>query len=78
VAAYFEQREQVVEPPPLLTGRDLIDTLGLSEGRLLGVLLNRLKEAQATGEVTDRTAALAFIQADPDFQNNRRLPPAES
>ncbi|NUM48904.1 MAG: GAF domain-containing protein, partial [Anaerolineales bacterium] len=28
VAAYFEQREQVVEPPPLLTGRDLMDTLG--------------------------------------------------
>lgn len=76
VAAYFEQREQVVEPPPLLTGRDLIDTLGMSEGRLLGVLLNRLKEAQATGEVTDRTAALAFIQADPDFRtsvDDRRL-----
>jgi putative nucleotidyltransferase with HDIG domain len=74
VAAYFEQREQVVEPTPLLTGRDLMDTLGLSEGRLLGVLLNRLKEAQATGEVTDRAAALAFIQADPDFQNDHEPP----
>jgi tRNA nucleotidyltransferase/poly(A) polymerase len=75
VAAYFEQREQVVEPTLLLTGRDLIETLGLSEGRLIGVLLNRLKEAQAIGAVTDRAAALAFIQADPDFQNGR-LPPA--
>ncbi len=71
--AYFEQREQVVEPPPLLTGRDLIETLGLTEGRLIGVLLNRLKEAQATGDVTDRAAALAFIQTDPDFQSDRRV-----
>lgn len=69
-AAYFEQRDQVVEPPPLLTGRDLIETLDLTEGRLIGVLLNRLKEAQATGEVTNRIEALAFIQADPDFQND--------
>lgn len=70
--AYFEQRAQVVEPPPLLTGRDLIETLGLAEGPLIGVLLNRLKEAQATGDVTDRDAALTFIQADPDFQQDRR------
>ncbi|MBE7471047.1 MAG: HD domain-containing protein [Anaerolineales bacterium] len=75
--AYFEQRAQVVEPPPLLTGRDLIETLGLAEGPLIGVLLNRLKEAQATGDVTDRDAALAFIQADPDFQNDRRPPTAD-
>ncbi|MCL4297793.1 MAG: HD domain-containing protein [Anaerolineae bacterium] len=74
VAAYFEQREQVVEPAPLLTGRDLMDTLGLPEGRLIGILLNRLKEAQAAGEVTDREAALAFIRADPDYPHNRRLP----
>jgi hypothetical protein len=74
VAAYVEQRDQVVEPPPLLTGRDLIETLGLAEGRLIGLLLNRLKEAQATGEVSDKAAALAFIQADPDFiaQSDRR------
>src|SRR6185436_5474532 len=55
--AYFEQREQVVDPPALLTGRDLIETLGVPEGRLIGVLLSRLREAQATGEVTNREAA---------------------
>lgn len=67
ITAYFEQREQVVDPPPLLSGHDLIQTFGLVEGRLIGVLLGRLKEAQATGEVTDKAAALAFIQNDPDF-----------
>jgi tRNA nucleotidyltransferase/poly(A) polymerase len=72
VTAYFEQHEQVVDPPPLLSGRDLIELLGLSQGRLVGLLLNRLKEAQATGEVNDREMALAFIQADPDFIEYRR------
>lgn len=72
VTIYFEQRHQVIDPPPLLTGRDLIETLGLSEGRLIGLLLSRLKEAQATGEVTDKAAALAFVRADPDFVGHHR------
>lgn len=67
LTTYFEQRDQVIDPPPLLTGRDLIEILGLREGYLIGRLLNRLKEAQATGQVTDKAAALAFIKADPDF-----------
>ena len=68
LAAYFEQREQVVDPPPLLTGRDLIGELGLSTGKVIGTLLDRLKEAQAMGQVQTRDEAVAFIKADPDFQ----------
>jgi hypothetical protein len=65
--AYFEQHDEVVDPPLLLTGHDLIETLGLAQGQLIGTLLQRLKEAQATGQVTSRTTALDFIKADPDF-----------
>ncbi|MCB0190533.1 MAG: CCA tRNA nucleotidyltransferase [Anaerolineae bacterium] len=65
--AYFERKDQVVDPPPLLTGRDLIDDFGLQEGRLIGLLLRNLKEAQAAGEVENREAAVAFIKADPNF-----------
>jgi AraC-like DNA-binding protein len=67
VVVYFEQRDQVIDPPPLLTGRDLIDTLGITEGHLIGLLLKRLKEAQAMGQITDKEAALAFIKSDLDF-----------
>lgn len=67
VTVYFEQRDLVVDPPPLLTGRDLIERFGLAEGRLIGVLLGRLKEAQAMGEVVDQAGAVVFIEADPDF-----------
>lgn len=62
--AYFSQREQVVEPPPLLSGRDLIEQFNLHEGRLIGRLLNRLKEAQAVGQVSNRQEALAFVEAE--------------
>ena len=61
----------MVNPPPLLTGRDLIEELGLSPGRLVGLLLNRLKEVQAVGQVQTRDEALDFIKADPDFQTNK-------
>jgi tRNA nucleotidyltransferase/poly(A) polymerase len=67
VAAYFTERNQVIEPPPLLSGRDMIEELGLPPGKLIGLLLRRLKEAQAVGEVQDRAAALAFVKSDPDF-----------
>ncbi|MCB0208232.1 MAG: CCA tRNA nucleotidyltransferase [Anaerolineae bacterium] len=67
LTAYFERKEQVVDPPPLLTGRDLIDDFGLKEGRIIGLLLRNLKEAQAAGEVDNREAAVAFIKADPNF-----------
>ena len=67
IVAYFDQQAQVVDPPTLLTGRDLIKMFNLTEGRLIGVLLERLKEAQAAGQVNDKSGALTFVQADPDF-----------
>jgi tRNA nucleotidyltransferase/poly(A) polymerase len=66
LVAFFEQQE-TIDPPLLLSGHDLMETLGLPQGQLIGLLLRRLKEAQATGQVTTREGALAFIKADPDF-----------
>ncbi len=72
ISAYFEQRDQVVDPPPLLTGKDLINELEVSTGRLIGTLLNRLREAQAAGEIQTRAEALSFIERDPDYQNFKK------
>jgi len=71
ITAYFDKRDQVVDPAPLLAGRDLIEIFGLPQGQLIGLLLTRLKEAQATGQVADRASALDFIENDPDFIKNR-------
>jgi poly(A) polymerase len=71
IAAYFDKRGQVVDPAPLLAGRDLIEIFGLPQGQLIGLLLARLIEAQAMGQVADRASALDFIENDPDFIKNR-------
>ena len=47
-----KEEEGIVDPPRLLTGRDIIARLGVPEGPAVGRLLEALREAQAAGEVT--------------------------
>ncbi len=60
--AYWEQSEEVVSPPRFLTGNDVIQEFGLRPGRIVGRLLAAVREAQAAGEVHNRTEALAFAR----------------
>ncbi|MBX3006249.1 MAG: HD domain-containing protein [Anaerolineales bacterium] len=62
LAGYYEQAEEVVSPPALLNGNDLMTELGLKPGRKVGEILKALREAQAMGKVPDRDAALAFAR----------------
>ncbi|MBL8055156.1 MAG: HD domain-containing protein [Anaerolineales bacterium] len=67
--AYFERRAEQVLPPALITGDDLLQTLALTPGPLVGKLLEAVREAQAAGEVTDRAAALDYarrLRSSPD------------
>jgi tRNA nucleotidyltransferase/poly(A) polymerase len=59
LSAYFD-RPEIVAPPPLVNGYELMATLGLSPGPQVGRLLEAIREAQAAGEVTSRQAALAL------------------
>jgi poly(A) polymerase len=56
------QEEGIVDAPRLLTGRDIIDRLGLPPGPVIGRLLEALREAQAAGDVTELDGALAFVR----------------
>lgn len=60
--AWWEQPEQVVHPPRLLNGGDLMRELNLEPGPQLGYLLEAVQEAQAVGEVTDRESALQLAR----------------
>jgi tRNA nucleotidyltransferase/poly(A) polymerase len=57
---YWEHPEQVVSPPKLLDGNDLMCELGLSPGPRVGEVLEAIREGQATGKVSTREAAIAF------------------
>lgn len=54
--------EQVVSPPQLVDGDVLMAALGLEPGPLIGDLLEAVREAQASGEVETREAALALAR----------------
>ncbi len=56
--SFFNARDQVVSPPPVVNGHELMATLDLPAGRHIGTLLDAIAEAQATGDVTTREQAL--------------------
>jgi tRNA nucleotidyltransferase/poly(A) polymerase len=60
--AWWEQSEEIVSPPALLNGSDLMEHFKLSPGPQVGQLLEMIREAQAAGELQDRTQALAFAR----------------
>jgi len=58
--AFFFRHEQVVAPPPLLRGGELVAEVGMAPGPAIRELLTSLAEAQASGTVSDREQALRF------------------
>lgn len=58
---YFE-KENVVNLPRIIDGYDIMKSFGLSPGPRIGELLDAVKEAQASGEITDREQALAYLK----------------
>jgi tRNA nucleotidyltransferase/poly(A) polymerase len=62
LAAWFDQPEQSVKPPRLITGDDLMRELRLAPGPQIGRLLAAIQEAQAVGEVTSYPQAVEFAR----------------
>ena len=60
--AWWEHPQESVSPAPFVTGHDLIDELNLSPGPIIGRILEEIREAQATGLVTSREAALELAR----------------
>jgi tRNA nucleotidyltransferase/poly(A) polymerase len=60
--AYFNERDTAVAPPPLVTGRDLMDKLPIEQGPTIGRLLNALGEAQVVGEISTVDQALELAK----------------
>lgn len=60
--AYWNKPEQVVNPPRLLNGGDLIRVFNMQPGRKVGALLEALAESQAAGELSDQEQALQFAR----------------
>ena len=60
--ARFERSRELLEPPLLLRGDELIAELGLEPGPVVGDTLSALAEAQVQGSVQTRAQALDFVR----------------
>ena len=60
--AWFERRDQVVRPTRLIAGDELAGALGVQAGRVIGELLEAIREAQAEGRVRDRDSAVKLAR----------------
>jgi putative nucleotidyltransferase with HDIG domain len=61
---YWEKREQTIAPPRLLDGNELMRELNLQPGRIIGQLLEAIREGQATGKIETREQALEFAREE--------------
>jgi hypothetical protein len=55
---WFEKPTESIAPPLLVNGDDLMRTLDLQPGRIIGEILEAIREAQAMGVVSTRSQAL--------------------
>jgi len=62
LADYYERHQQVIAPPRLIGGHDLMDEFALEEGPRIGELLEAVREAQVEGEVKTKEEALALVE----------------
>ena len=63
LGAYFFKAEEVVRPPRLIDGHQLMQTLSLKPGPVIGELLAAIEEAQAEGRIRSADEALALARA---------------
>ena len=63
LAAWWEKKEEQVFPPPLLNGNELMQALGLKPSKVVGDLLEAIREAQVEGDVKTKEDALSFATA---------------
>lgn len=61
---YWERPEEVVAPPRLVDGNDLMKELNIKPGKLVGQLLELIRENQAAGKITNREEAIAFAREE--------------
>jgi len=61
---YWERPEEVVNPPRLLDGNELMKALNIQPGKIVGQLLESIRENQAAGKITEKEQALAFAREE--------------
>jgi len=67
--AWYFHRTEYLQPEKLVDGKDLMDSFQLPPGPLIGMLLEYIREAQATGQVVSREQALSYARGRLAIEN---------
>lgn len=59
---YYFDEFIAVKPGPLLTGEDVMKELGIREGKQVGLMLEKLREAEFLGKVSNKREAIVFLK----------------
>jgi tRNA nucleotidyltransferase/poly(A) polymerase len=59
---YWEKPHETVAPPRLLDGHELMQALNLPPGKIIGQILEAIREQQASGKIFTREQALEFAR----------------
>jgi hypothetical protein len=59
---WFENPAESIDPKPLVNGDDLMCGFNLQPGKLIGELLEAIRETQAMGELSTREQALELVR----------------
>lgn len=72
LSSYYEQIRPKEIAKPLLTGRDLIETLGLTPGPPFKEILEKVHEAYVEGRIGEKEAAVEFVRRLLESEKVRR------
>jgi tRNA nucleotidyltransferase/poly(A) polymerase len=59
--SWWDHQTEKISPPPVLNGKDVMEAFSVKPGPRLGRLLEALREAQATGQVSNRQEGLDYL-----------------
>jgi poly(A) polymerase len=60
--AWWDEREELVFPPTVINGKDLMKALELNPGPMVGYLLEAIREAQINHEVSNKDEAISLAK----------------
>ena len=69
---YWEKPQETVAPPRLLDGNELMEELNLEPGRIVGQLLESIREGQAAGKIATREEAISYARDELARINDER------
>jgi len=62
LSVFFKKRSVILNPPKLVSGEELINTLGIPAGPQISKILKKIHEAQIAGKIRQKEEALKLAQ----------------